>query len=884
MSDLPRSFAYIDRMKKDILVLALLLTGLHAEPIYFAFHWHMHQPNYYPGETIVETESAGHHDYSVVGIHTDRTGPYTTWVNDALQAGAGLEHLGAQVSLSGSLIENLNELDAANVAFNNWTTSWNDALALTTTGGNPRLDLVAFGYFHPLMALIPDESIGDQIDRHRALLVEQFPAYTPSHGIFPPENAFSLPMIPALVAEDLEWVLVDNIHFERAVQGYPYSTGSNLVAPNPAEQINTDPGDWQNLNGLWCPSQISARWAHQPHYAEYIDPESGASSRIIVVPASRYIGNEDGRGGFGALQYETVMSQLEAVNTDPDHPILVVMAHDGDNHGGGSDSYYHSNFQAMVSWLQSQPDRFVCTTIQDYLDQFPPDLDDVIHVEPGSWSGADNGDPEFLKWNGDPNAQGYSPDRTSWAVMTAAHNLVRTAADYAPGAAELETAERYLYMGQGSDYWYWDWAQGGLWDTHPTRAANLAIEAIQSLLGTAPETVPPSIYLPQREPYNPGGDEWGTAQARDFTIWTLVHDWSDPPQVTLKVREDSDGLNDPATSDNELYAGGPDVGEWVELPMSAVVIEPQTSLEPHALADLWAVEVTGYSDVLLDYHVEAVDPWGNVARSVIQHVYVGSQGGSGGDPFSMDGVLDESADLLAASATLDLYWTQSAGELYLATHGATVLGDDAFIVLATEPGDLQPTFWAKSGQVAAWDAFLGNESSNNWSGWFDTDHGSGNAAGTVLEGVFQWAAAFPDRDTLYVAAVRYTTEDGGILNGQVPVGNGDINLDAAEFALIVRDPVSRDSHVAVPASLHCSVFPNPANGAQVLRIESPFAGGANIRLHDLRGRLLWEGETILKAGRHNHDLGIVQELPSGIYLVRIQVGEQIVLQRFTRLN
>ena len=32
---------------------------------------------------------------------------------------------------------------------------------------------------------------------------------------------------------------------------------------------------------------------------------------------------------------------------------------------------------------------------QDYLGMYPPDPNDVIHVEDGSWSGADNGDPEF---------------------------------------------------------------------------------------------------------------------------------------------------------------------------------------------------------------------------------------------------------------------------------------------------------------------------------------------------------------------------------------------------------------------------------------------------------------------------------------------------------
>ena len=50
--------------------------------------------------------------------------------------------------------------------------------------------------------------------------------------------------------------------------------------------------------------------------------------------------------------------------------MLVVLHHDGDNYGGGSERYYHCNFQNMVNWAAGDPDYDV-TTIQDYLDRFP---------------------------------------------------------------------------------------------------------------------------------------------------------------------------------------------------------------------------------------------------------------------------------------------------------------------------------------------------------------------------------------------------------------------------------------------------------------------------------------------------------------------------------
>ena len=44
----------------------------------------------------------------------------------------------------------------------------------------------------------------------------------------------------ALVAEGIEWSLVDNIHFDRASQNYPHTDASGMFAPNRADQINPD--------------------------------------------------------------------------------------------------------------------------------------------------------------------------------------------------------------------------------------------------------------------------------------------------------------------------------------------------------------------------------------------------------------------------------------------------------------------------------------------------------------------------------------------------------------------------------------------------------------------------------------------------------------------
>lgn len=599
--------------------------------IHIAFLWHMHQPIYYPYESIVETENASHYSFSLYNVHTDRTGPYTDWPKNAVQQGidAGMLHFGSQVSFSGSLIENLNNLEAEGIGFSNWKSHWNYIKNQTTSLGNPRLDMIGFGYHHPLMGLIDYTDIRRQIQWHREAFETHFPG-SYSKGFFPPETAFSIRMIPALIDEGIEWVLIDNIHFDRTTENCPTADGSGVLRPNKADIRNPDPGDWLQLNGLWAPLPVSIQWAHQPRYVSYTVPETGEEKRIIGVPASRYLGNEDGRGGFGALNYEEVMSQFEAYNTDPERPILIVLHHDGDNYGGGSESYYNSNFANFVSWLEENSDRFECTTIQDYLDRFPPPEDDVTHIQDGSWLGADSGDPQFKKWNGDPGEYSgtpdYSPDRNSWGVMTAAKNIVETALQVNPSHTDTEIAWEHYLNGQTSCYWYWDGTE--IWDSNPTRAANQAVDYALPIAQSGTDNTPPAIYLPQRYPYNPGEIEWDAAgpMQSDFTVWTYVFDLNGLESVTLKYRiSDDNNVSYP----NEIYEQTAGVGEWQTILMTATSIPSITDPLPLYKADEYSAEIIGYENVLIDYYIEAEDINSNISKSPIQHVWVGDETGGG---------------------------------------------------------------------------------------------------------------------------------------------------------------------------------------------------------------------------------------------------------------
>jgi hypothetical protein len=887
------------------------VAGGGSAPIQIGFLWHMHQPIYVPYLDPMSADSF--FSFSVPDVHNQRFGPYTSWPRNAIEAGDHLPYLGAQVSFSGSLIENLNALESAGVnggMWNNWDFSYRAAQSNTSVLGNRRLEMVAFGYHHPLMPLIGERDIRMQLRLHKLIHGQTWNTGF-SEGLFPPETAFSTRMIPALAAEGIEWVLVDNIHFDRACVGYPHTNASNLFRPNRADQVNPDPaangGRWVQLQNLWAPSRVSVPFGYQPHFVQHVDPETGAISRVVAVPAARYEGNEDGRGGYGAFLYDQVMDAYLPDNDDPSHPMFVMLHHDGDNFGGGSEGYYGHNFQNMVNWVQGDPD-YEVSTVNDYLDRFPVDVDDVIHVEDGSWAGADNGDPEFQKWlGGDMSAGAVSPDVNSWAALVAARNHVLTLEQLDPvdldSVAEMthvlngtgdpiHRAWHNLLVAQASDYWYWDGTE--VWDSNVTRGSNLATAVSDAALAAAffEDETPPTVFVPQREPYNPGGFEWAaTPEPSDFEVWTLVHDYSGLSDVTLKWRVDADGVNPIGSIQNETYAGGPEVGAWQSVVMTgADVPTPAGVLAASVKARRYGGMIAGQNDVLIDYYVEATDSMGNVEKSDIMHVWVGqsvdgggggervvldpetpvagesvtiaydpaggplagagqvylhygfngwnpvinpdaamsdgdgdgvwevtvpviasaqtldmvfndgsgtwdNNGGQdwqfsvdGGDPgagFTVDGSLDAGATVVASVGGVDLWAGVDGSTLYLATDAAGG-GSDRFLVVADQPGGMVPAMWGKSGSVAGWAAFIGNEESNGYNGWFDQQGAAQSAAGGVLEGTLDLVGEFGAvPEVVHVASLSFATADGGALTGQVPASlDGDGDVEPGEFVAI----------------------------------------------------------------------------------------------------
>jgi hypothetical protein len=227
-----------------------------AQRICFGIHKHMHQPYY-------NTTDPNFWDGEKDGIFGSRGGNYTHFIPDAVRQyiDGGLAHAGLSTSWSGSLIEQLDRCARDGLCGGRFQ-GWNEALRAIggqkTELGNPRVDFSAFGFFHPLMALIPERNIVKQIEWHRRIVRDAF-GVDASTILFPPETAFHVRMIPALKAAGVTAVIYDSIHRFRACKDYPYAgMQEGMLPPNPAEQANPAVDDWLQLHNVWAGSKISS--------------------------------------------------------------------------------------------------------------------------------------------------------------------------------------------------------------------------------------------------------------------------------------------------------------------------------------------------------------------------------------------------------------------------------------------------------------------------------------------------------------------------------------------------------------------------------------------------------------------------------------------------
>jgi len=662
-----------------LVVLAWVVVSC-AAPIHTTYLWHMHQPIYWPDlsawegnayEKAYETIVLGHSESDETEIFSkaDRVGDYQWYPRDALHSILDIPDAGAQVSFAGSLIENITSLAAngwmGGLYAPNWYAKYREARGWTTSGGRTRCDIVLVGHHHAINPLMDENAFRKEIQVQKAVHPQAWGDSNFSLGFFPAEMCFSERLIPVLAEEGIEWSIVPDIHIARACANYPYNANQdNCDPPNRADQINpAQPYYYGIYISRGVTVKVPPPYGFRPHYARYVDPSTGEESRIVVVPAANALSWNEGYGMYGTGEIDAMASY-----NDPARPMLVLFAHDGDNAWSGGYSYWYENVSSFSHAAVAQG--YEPTTVAQYLADHPVEWSDVVHVEDGGWVNADGdfGSPQFINWNWPlhdasgafdiPN--GWALDERNWAVLTAAQNRVETAeaiaGSAAPakiqrpslGASNAEKAWHFLLAGYESGYMYYGSALD--FEIKPTLACNNAVSYADPVIAGGTDTVAPTIWVPQRLPWNPGGygggSLWGypggsgALMTQDFHVWTFVYDVSGVASAVLTYRLDDDGVNPMSTDVNETYAGGPGVGPWQSVamvrrsfPAGNVWGDPGVSFTvmPQYIADQYTAHMTGFADVLIDYYVEATDSLGHVKRSPIQHVWVGS-GGGGSDP------------------------------------------------------------------------------------------------------------------------------------------------------------------------------------------------------------------------------------------------------------
>ncbi|MCD4736638.1 MAG: hypothetical protein K8R53_11385, partial [Bacteroidales bacterium] len=680
-------------MKKTlaILIIFILPSTLLLSQVHTTYLWHLQQPNYWPEQSqwdvyhyqaVWESEYLKNNNgnwYSDGQQHPlnnlmeifnkdDRKAVYQWRTKNAVQSLLGHSEAGAQVNYSGCLIENVNSLaNAGQWGYNNgWQNNFVTARGWQTSGGNPRMDVLGFTFHHALSPLLSEEVLKKQIQAHRQIYAATFgtnPDY--SRGYWPAECSFSERIIKVLVEEGFEWSVIANSHLARTLADYPINfgtSGCNIDPPNFADITTFTGSNWWNGQIDGRGGEFAAPFCYQAHKAKYVDPVTGNEFIIDVVPMADLLSYKNGYALMGTGEIDAYIAPYNS----PSQPSIVLLAHDGDNAWGGGFDYYNNSVPGFANAAASQG--YVPTTIQQFLDDHPVPSNDIVHVEDGSWFNAANdwGHPQFINWfwpmytgnyEFDPN--GWTEDARNWAVLVAAENRVITADDLSGGSdinnivfpnvgsSLAERAWHHLLPGYTSGYMYYGTSLD--MEVKQSLACNLATGFADQVISANPGTdnTPPTVFIPQRYPYNPGGIGFGPTygyqqhqNSSDFTIWTFAYDVSGIQEINVKYRLDNDGINPLTDNDNDTYVGGPGVQGWNSIPMTERIFptgnvtgNPDINffILPDYIANEYYAEITGFSDTLVDYYVEASDIYGNTFKSPIQHVYVGTYTPGGGN-------------------------------------------------------------------------------------------------------------------------------------------------------------------------------------------------------------------------------------------------------------
>lgn len=307
--------------------------------IYHALVLNMHQPPSNLDELLVTNEW----EVKEILFAYDRI-PRTLW---------GYEDIArVHLPLSGTLLETL-----SSPTFQNRVYGVVDCGTLLWYLQNQQLfEILGTGYYHPVLALIPEADWDEQITRWQSLASHLF-WRSRFNGFWPPEMGFDMKLIPHLVKAGYCYVLVD----------------SEYVDP-------IDPMNWQELR-------------YRPHIAEYDGAE------IVVIVRDRELSNAQ----LSGMDYGWFYHELHERTKWCDFPPLVTTATDGDNGGWFRNVNPKANFwtyfyRGALEEIRAGYSTMRPIFITEYLERFG--AHGRVTVRRGAWNTDEHHGWNFHQWQG----------------------------------------------------------------------------------------------------------------------------------------------------------------------------------------------------------------------------------------------------------------------------------------------------------------------------------------------------------------------------------------------------------------------------------------------------------------------------------------------------
>jgi 4-alpha-glucanotransferase len=305
------------------------------------------------------------------------------------------------------------------------------------------VELVGMGYYHPIFPLIPKPDWEEQLTRGRAVIEGVF-GRAP-RGFWPPEMAFSMDMIPALVKAGYEYVVVDGVHVR------PEDGLSDIYRPYRA-----------CLDGV-C---------------------------ITVVPRDRVISNAQESGLDPAWFFKESRSRTQA-SPRPGDSRLVTTWSDGENGGWfrqlhEASGFFGHFFAPFMEQVRRAEAGSIPVSLSSYLRDHPATAS--AQVQTGAWNVGSTSGVDFSQWAGSETQKDtvrvlHDLSQRYWGLQPQQGELG------ADGVEALDRARSLILEAETSCFLFW----GDSWIPHLYERAELATRALdrasQGLQGGAGQPV-----------------------------------------------------------------------------------------------------------------------------------------------------------------------------------------------------------------------------------------------------------------------------------------------------------------------------------------------------------------------------------------------------------